>query len=81
MTRLRAAVVQMTSGPDPSQNLAAAGRLIANVLASVAAYETEVRGERVRAGQEAARAAGVFQAGISPSSTSTTAVSFPDWPR
>ena len=35
-----------------------AGRLIANVLASVAAYETEVRGERVKAGQAAARAAG-----------------------
>ena len=34
------------------------GRLIANVLASVAAYETEVRGERVRAGQQAARDAG-----------------------
>ena len=34
------------------------GRLIANVLASVAAYETEVRGERVRAGQAAAKAAG-----------------------
>jgi DNA invertase Pin-like site-specific DNA recombinase len=35
-----------------------AGRLIANVLASVAAYETEVRGERVRAGQAAAMAKG-----------------------
>lgn len=35
-----------------------AGRLIANVLASVAAYETEVRGERVAAGQAVARAAG-----------------------
>jgi DNA invertase Pin-like site-specific DNA recombinase len=35
-----------------------AGRLIANVLASVAAYETEVRAERVRAGQQAARAEG-----------------------
>lgn len=34
------------------------GRLIANVLASVAAYETEVRGERVKAGQHAARATG-----------------------
>ena len=34
------------------------GRLIANVLASVAAYETEVRGERVKAGQAAARADG-----------------------
>ena len=36
----------------------AAGRLIANVLASVAAYETEVRAERVKAGQAAARAQG-----------------------
>ncbi|MFO0897989.1 MAG: recombinase family protein [Pirellulales bacterium] len=35
-----------------------AGRLMANVLASVAAYETEVRSERQRAGIEAARAAG-----------------------
>ena len=35
-----------------------AGRLIANVLASVAAYENEVRSERIVAGQEAARAAG-----------------------
>jgi DNA invertase Pin-like site-specific DNA recombinase len=35
-----------------------AGRLMANVLASVAAYETEVRGERIRAGQDVARAAG-----------------------
>ena len=36
----------------------ASGRLIANVLASVAAYETEIRGERVKAGQQAAREAG-----------------------
>ncbi len=35
-----------------------AGRLIANVLASVAAYENEVRSERIVAGQAAARAAG-----------------------
>ena len=35
-----------------------AGRLMANVLASVAAFETEVRAERIMAGQEAARAAG-----------------------
>ena len=33
----------------------AAGRLMANVLASVAAYENEVRSERIRAGQAAAR--------------------------
>jgi DNA invertase Pin-like site-specific DNA recombinase len=35
-----------------------AGRLLANVMASVAAYETEVRGERQAAGIAAARAAG-----------------------
>lgn len=34
------------------------GRLIAHVLASVAAYETELRGERVRAGQAVAKANG-----------------------
>lgn len=32
-----------------------AGRLLANVLASVAAYESEVKGERVRAGQSVAK--------------------------
>lgn len=36
----------------------AAGRMIANVLASIAQYETELRGERVAAGQAVARAAG-----------------------
>jgi DNA invertase Pin-like site-specific DNA recombinase len=36
----------------------ASGRLMANVLASVAAYENEVRSERIRAGQQVARAAG-----------------------
>ncbi len=35
-----------------------AGRLMANVLASVAAYENEVRSERILAGQAAARANG-----------------------
>lgn len=35
-----------------------AGRMIANVLASIAQFETEVRAERVLAGQAAARAAG-----------------------
>jgi DNA invertase Pin-like site-specific DNA recombinase len=34
------------------------GRLMANVIASMAQYETEVRGERVLAGQLAARAQG-----------------------
>ena len=35
------------------------GRLLAHVLASVAQYETEIRSERSRAGQEVARAKGV----------------------
>jgi DNA invertase Pin-like site-specific DNA recombinase len=35
-----------------------AGRLMANMLASVAQYETEVRAERVMAGQAKARAEG-----------------------
>ena len=34
------------------------GRLIAHVPASVAAYETEIRGERVRAGQAVVMASG-----------------------
>jgi DNA invertase Pin-like site-specific DNA recombinase len=35
-----------------------AGRLMCHILASIAEYETEIRGERVKAGQAAARAAG-----------------------
>lgn len=35
-----------------------AGRLNANIIASVAAYETEIRAERVKAGQQAAKARG-----------------------
>lgn len=35
-----------------------AGRMLANVLASIAQFETEVRAERVLAGQAAAKAAG-----------------------
>jgi len=35
-----------------------AGRLLAHVIASVAQYETEIRGERVRAGQAVAKANG-----------------------
>jgi DNA invertase Pin-like site-specific DNA recombinase len=51
----RVNLVSLKDGLDLSTP---AGRLMANVLASVAAYETEVRAERIRAGQEAARAAG-----------------------
>ena len=43
-----------------------AGRLMANVLASVAAYENEVRSERIRAGQAAARAQGKRWGGSKP---------------
>ena len=50
--------VRLVSLRDSIDLDTASGRLIANVLASVAAYETEIRGERVKAGQAAARAAG-----------------------
>ncbi|HEX4612569.1 MAG TPA: recombinase family protein [Urbifossiella sp.] len=45
-----------------------AGRLIANVLASVAAYETEVRGERIAAGKaaKAAKIEAIVNAGGTP---------------
>lgn len=44
----------------------AAGRLMANVLASVAQYETEIRAERVHAGQQKARAEGKIWGGSKP---------------
>jgi len=50
--------VRLVSLKDSIDLGTASGRLIANVLASVAAYETEIRGERVKAGQDAARSAG-----------------------
>lgn len=43
-----------------------AGRLMAHVLASVAQYETELRGERVQAGQAVARANGKRWGGSRP---------------
>ena len=55
LTTRKVNLVSLKDGVDLST---AAGRLIANVLASVAAYENEVRGERIVAGQAAARAAG-----------------------
>jgi len=55
---LQAKKVRLISLRDSIDLGTASGRLIANVLASVAAYETEIRGERVRAGQQAARAQG-----------------------
>jgi DNA invertase Pin-like site-specific DNA recombinase len=51
----RVGLVSLKDGLDLSTP---AGRLLANLLASVAAYENEVRAERIVAGQTAARAAG-----------------------
>ncbi len=53
-------LVSLKDGIDLST---AAGRMLANVLASVAQFETEVRAERVLAGQAAARARGVSWGG------------------
>lgn len=59
----RVNLVSLMDGLDLSTP---AGRLMANVLASVAQYETEVRGERVKAGQVAARASGRRWGGSKP---------------
>ncbi len=55
---LQARGVGLVSLKDGLDLSTPAGRLMANVLASAAAYENEVRSERVLAGQSAARAAG-----------------------
>jgi len=48
-------LVSLTEGFDLSTSM---GKLVADILASVAAYETEVRGDRVAEGQRAAMEAG-----------------------
>ncbi len=55
---LRERGVRLISLKDGLDLATPAGRLMANMLASVAAYETEIRAERVLAGQAAARARG-----------------------
>ncbi|HOW71644.1 MAG TPA: recombinase family protein [Phycisphaerae bacterium] len=55
---LRARQVDLVSLRDGFSLDSPAGRLHARILASVAEYETEVRAERVRAGQTAAKARG-----------------------
>lgn len=55
LARLGVGLVSIRDGVDLTTP---AGRLIANVIASVACYENEVRGERIRAAQDAARASG-----------------------
>lgn len=57
------ALISLRDGIDLSTP---AGRMMANVLASVAQFETEVRGERVKAGLEAAKARGVKLGGSKP---------------
>ena len=63
---LQARKINLISLKDGIDLSTAAGRLIANVLASVAAYETEIRGERVKAGQDAAKRRGVTWGGSRP---------------
>jgi DNA invertase Pin-like site-specific DNA recombinase len=55
LTERKVGLVSLKDGVDLSTP---AGRMMANVLASVAQFETEVRRERVLAGQAVARAAG-----------------------
>ena len=55
---LHARKVDLVSLKDGFSLESPAGRLHARILASVAEYETEVRAERVRAGQAAAKARG-----------------------
>ena len=59
----RVNLVSLKDGLDLSTP---AGRLMAHVLASVAQFETEVRAERILAGQAAARAAGKVWGGGKP---------------
>lgn len=63
---LRARKINLVSLKDGVDLATPAGRLMANVLASVAQYETETRGERVAAGQAVARARGKRWGGSKP---------------
>lgn len=60
---LRDRKVDLVSIKDGFSLNTPAGRLHARILASVAEYENEVRSERIRAGQTAARARGVTWGG------------------
>jgi len=63
---LREKKINLVSLKDGLDLGTAAGRLMANVLASVAQFETEVRAERILAGQAAARAQGKVWGGGKP---------------
>jgi DNA invertase Pin-like site-specific DNA recombinase len=55
--------VNLISLKDGLDLVTPAGRLMANILAGVAAYETEVRAERILAGQATARERGIHWGG------------------
>jgi DNA invertase Pin-like site-specific DNA recombinase len=55
---LQSSNVRLISLKDSIDLGTASGRMLANVLASMAAYETKLKSERVKAGQDAARASG-----------------------
>ncbi len=65
LVALRINFISLKDGIDLAT---AAGRLIANVLASVASYETEVRAERIAAGRAAkqAKIEAIIKAGGTP---------------
>jgi DNA invertase Pin-like site-specific DNA recombinase len=58
--------VNLISLRDGLDLVTPSGRLMANILAGVAAFETEIRAERILAGQTAARLRGVHWGGSSP---------------
>ena len=58
--------VNLVSLKDSVDLSTPSGRMMANVLASVAQFETEVRGERIAAGLEARRARGLPLGGRKP---------------
>ena len=63
---LRARKINLVSIKDGLDLSTPAGRLMANVLASVAQYDNEIRAERVLAGQAVARARGIKWGGSKP---------------
>lgn len=63
---LRQSKVNLISIKDGLDLSTASGRFFANMLASVAQFETEMRGERVKAGQMAARQRGKRWGGSKP---------------
>jgi DNA invertase Pin-like site-specific DNA recombinase len=63
LTARRVNLISLRDGVDLGTP---AGRMLAGVLASIAQFENEIRSERVRAGQDAARAAGKRWGGSKP---------------